>query len=363
MNRLSLAIGLAVTLLTTKQAKALNEYITWTVLESPYATGYLPRVAIDELYGAINIFESNTGFETVLYETGNNQKAATPPGLGSTLWNPDFTINGEVGHAAGVALAWGNGYDTAIEVHQGGQDGGGALWYTMATAKLSSTYQIPSSLHWGASSQYDQGFNPTVGVDNSSYVTGTGAGVELVVEVPQATANLSPLWYHVGWLEDPDSASPTFVWGPSYKFDTGYAPSASIAGGLVVEAHQGTSGDLWYSIGSAAFFQITWNTAVKYDTGFNPSISVYGCISCGGWTVVEPHQTKSGPGPLVYRIGTVKSISDTTITWTPNSDTQYAAQGCYPSIAQNGGYIVEVHETECAAKASLVYSFGYFYFN
>jgi hypothetical protein len=34
----------------------------------------------------------------------------------------------EVGPAAETARAWGNGYDTAIEVHQGGQDGGGALW-------------------------------------------------------------------------------------------------------------------------------------------------------------------------------------------------------------------------------------------
>ncbi len=363
MKKVHLLIGVMATLLAANQAKALNEYISWTVFESPYATGYLPRVAIDEDYGAINIFQSNTGYQTVLYETGNNQKASNPAGLGSTLWNPDLTINGEVGHAAGIALAWGNGYDTAIEVHQGGQDGGGALWYTMATTKLSSTYQIPTVLHWGASSQYDEGFNPTVGVDNSSWDTGVNAGVEQVVEVHQATSNLSALWYHVGWLENPDSASPTFVWGPSYQFDTGYAPSASISNGIVVEAHQGTGGELWYSIGNAAFFQITWNTAVNYDTGYNPSISVYGCTSCGGWTVVEAHQSTTGTGPLRYRIGTISSASDKTIAWTPNSDTQYAPQGCYPSIAQNGAYIVEVHSTECNAAASLVYSFGYFYWN
>ena len=361
MKRFHLVIGLMATMLMTKQAKALNEYVAWTALEQVYATGYLPRVAMDELYGVAGIFESGTGFSTVLYETGNNQKITDPPnptGLGSTLWNPDSTINGEVGHAAGIALAWGNGYDTAIEVHQGGQDGGGALWYTMATTKLSKTFQIPATLHWGASSQYDTGFNPTVAVDNSSY---PGApGVEQVVEIHQATSSTSDLWYHVGWLENPDSASPTFVWGPSYQFDKGYAPIVSTANGLVVEAHQGASGKLWYSLGTAAFFQITWSPGVNYAIGYNPSISVFGCASCGGWTVVEVHQAFNGTGPLEMKIGSVKSITDTKITW--SSNTQYEPSGCYPSIAQNAAYLVEVHSTECAKAANLVYSFGYFYF-
>jgi hypothetical protein len=78
--------------------------------------------------------------------------------------------------------------------------------------------------------------------------------------------------------------------------------------------------------------------------------------------VVEAHQSTNGTGPLEYRIGTVKSLSDTKITWTPNSDTQYATSGCYPSIAQNASYFLEVHSTECNKAASLVYSFGFFYF-
>jgi hypothetical protein len=40
---------------------------------------------------------------------------------------PELTVNREAGHAAGIAPTAGNRY-TAIEVHQGGQDGGGALW-------------------------------------------------------------------------------------------------------------------------------------------------------------------------------------------------------------------------------------------
>ncbi|HEV8039319.1 MAG TPA: hypothetical protein VGP62_10690 [Bryobacteraceae bacterium] len=95
MKRFHLMIGLMAALLMTKQAGALSENVAWTALRQTNATGYLPRVAMDD---------------------------------------PD-SANSGVGHAAGIALAWGNGYDTAIEVHQGGQDGGGALWQTMATAK------------------------------------------------------------------------------------------------------------------------------------------------------------------------------------------------------------------------------------
>jgi hypothetical protein len=40
---------------------------------------------------------------------------------------PEVTMNREAQRAAGIALTSGNGY-TAIEVHQGGPDGGGALW-------------------------------------------------------------------------------------------------------------------------------------------------------------------------------------------------------------------------------------------
>ena len=61
MNKTHLLIGFTAMLLTN-QAKALNEYITWTVYESYYATGYLPRVAVDQAYGAVNIFQDPTRF-------------------------------------------------------------------------------------------------------------------------------------------------------------------------------------------------------------------------------------------------------------------------------------------------------------
>jgi hypothetical protein len=72
MRRIHLGVGLAAMLLTTNQVKALNDR----------ATGYLLPVAIDQAYGALSVFQANTEIR----------------------------------------------YDTAIEAHQGGQDGGGALW-------------------------------------------------------------------------------------------------------------------------------------------------------------------------------------------------------------------------------------------
>ena len=72
MKRIHLGASLVAMLLTTNQVNALNDH----------ATGYLPRVAIDQAHDAVSIFQANTEIR----------------------------------------------YDTAIEAHRGGQDGGGALW-------------------------------------------------------------------------------------------------------------------------------------------------------------------------------------------------------------------------------------------
>ena len=72
MRRIHLGVGLAAMLLTTNQVKALNNHVT----------GYVPRVAVDQAHDTVSVFQANTEAR----------------------------------------------YDTAIEAHQGGQDGGGALW-------------------------------------------------------------------------------------------------------------------------------------------------------------------------------------------------------------------------------------------
>lgn len=72
MRKLHLGAGLVAMLLTTNQMKALNDH----------AAGYPPRVAIDRPLSDVSVFQADTEIR----------------------------------------------YDTAIEAHQGGQDGGGALW-------------------------------------------------------------------------------------------------------------------------------------------------------------------------------------------------------------------------------------------
>jgi hypothetical protein len=72
MRRIYLGVGLTAMLLATNQVKALNNH----------ATGYLPRVVIDQPHDAVSVFQADTDVR----------------------------------------------YDTPIEAHQGGQDGGGALW-------------------------------------------------------------------------------------------------------------------------------------------------------------------------------------------------------------------------------------------
>jgi hypothetical protein len=67
-----MGVGLTAMLLTTNQVKALNNHIT----------GYLPLVAVDQAHDAVSVFQANTEVR----------------------------------------------YDTAIGAHQGGADGGGALW-------------------------------------------------------------------------------------------------------------------------------------------------------------------------------------------------------------------------------------------
>ncbi len=77
MRRIRLGVGLAAMLLTTNQMKALNDH----------ATSSLPRVAIDQAHGAVNNFQAIT----------------------------------EIRYGTAIEAH-------PIEAHQGGPDGGGALW-------------------------------------------------------------------------------------------------------------------------------------------------------------------------------------------------------------------------------------------
>ena len=166
MKRLQVAIVFALMLACSATAKADVIFINWTsVDETVVNNGFMPSSASDWVYGTIVMFEGGTGFAPIHYETGNGIFAPTPMQVQwcCGLSSPE-SMNGEVGHATSVALVNANNYDTAIEVHQGGQDNGSLLWYSLGSGKLGGVLgqQIPAKLDWAPSQSYGNGFNPSV---------------------------------------------------------------------------------------------------------------------------------------------------------------------------------------------------------
>jgi len=384
--RRTFVLGLGLTVLAAAALNAETISISWNTVEQapPLNEGlFLPRVASDWVYGSILMYQNGPGFTGIGYQDGNGN----PPGgpLTGVDWccYPGNSMNSEVGKATSVGLANAtnaNGvtHDTALEVHQGGQDGGSLLWYSLGTAKLSSSQRIPDTVNWAASQSYDNGFNPTVGVDNSYYLANPVNAA--VVEVHQAASGRSDLWYHFGLLMGINGSSPSMAWFPATQVQytssgnatsiSGNFPSVSLSDGLAVLVYQGGSGDLYYSIGvNDIFAGITWSAPVNYTSGYNPSISVYGCPGCAGWTVVEAHQSNTasdGGGTLFYRTGTIDRSGTVlgggakipTLKWMPDRDRSYDT-GCYPSVATNGVYVWEVHQNSCGDSnglPDLVYS-------
>jgi hypothetical protein len=358
MKHLRFVSNLALALLCTTRSEAGVTIINWTSVSGTVAyNGYLPRSASDWVYGTVTMFESGKEFAGIEYATGNGIFAPTPTTI---QWNAVTPMNGEVGHATSVALAAADKYDAAIEVHQGGQDGGAQLWYSLGSGKLGGTLseQIPPTIKWAASQSYDTGFNPSVAVDNSNYLSNPINTT--VVEVHQAASGSSQLYYHWGLLLGINTSSPSMLWGPATKIPSvsGYAPSVTISDNLVIVAYQGSSGEMFYVLGqNGGISGITWGSPVYYTQGYNPSISVYGCSGCTGWTVLEAHQGQNSTGALWYRTGAISKQGKPVLIWTPDGDTQYDT-GCYPSIAQNGVYVWETHEYSCGDVAPVLSSFG-----
>jgi hypothetical protein len=257
------------------------------------------------------------------------------------------------------------GVDNLIEVHQGGQDNGGALWYQLASA----SDPLPNKINWSAANPYDEGYNPTVAAD----LNGPSPLVSTIVEVHQAGVDISALYYHVGVLTL--GTSPSIVWGPSTEINSGlnqgYAPTVSIANNLAILVAQGTSGALWYSIGvvDTSTSTIEWSKPDVYTSGYNPSISVFGdgvdefFGSGSGRVVVEAHQGDKGTGPLLYRTGILGGAAPTSIKWTPSSNVSYS-NGCYPSVALSftevdyNLAVNETHSSACSEAATLYASLG-----
>ena len=373
MKNVQLAIGFVSALLLANAGRAENIIVNWQQQGLATGNGWLPKIASDGQWGMTSlIYQIGTADARFEYENGNLDTSA-----GTLSWIGPYNIfsptqpDNEVGHAPSVAmvdcansecLSAGHAIANVIQVHQGGQDNGAALWYR------TGVYNAGSATTWAAAVQYDEGYNPTVALvpGGSSYATTT------VVEVHQAGVDSSALWYHVGTLTYGESAVYVSC-GPSYPTGfSGYAPTVSVSAGLVVLVAQGTAPEMWYSLGvvDTSTNQISWGPADNYDTGYNPTVSVsFGGSFCScDWLVAEAHQGGTGTGSLWYRIGIVNAGSGgsnpTTITWTPNAATDYAPSGCYPSVGlltNSGGYsydVVESHSIACGGPANIVSSWG-----
>ena len=357
-----------VALLLASGAKAADITIAWQVTGQNISTGYLPKLASDGIQNVVTIDETGTGLSDLQSQIGTLFTASVSWAGGSEyLYGPSL----QIGHAPSIALGYDavDNYDTAIEVHQGGQDAEGSLWFQLGTNAPPSF----SGISWSTANQYDTGYNPTVAAD----LNGPSKKTTTVVEVHQSTTNESALWYHVGMLTL--GASPSMSWGPALEINgglnIGYAPTVSVANNLAILVAQGGGGTLWYAIGvvDTATSTIDWTAPISYGTGYNPTVSVYGNGTQdyigSGRIVVEAHQVDSGTGPLSYNTGVLKNgtggSAPTSITWSTDQGVTYADAGCYPSVALSfSGYtpsylsLTETHETACGV-ATTVASFGY----
>jgi hypothetical protein len=376
MKNIRFAMGLLGVLLLANAAGAQSLIIQWAVTGWPSGLGWLPKATADGQNGNVAIiYQTATGDATFNYFDGQ----MVISDIDYLYWDGpyDITSSGqpgnESGHDASIAMvdclipsctSYPGYASDVIQVHQGGQNGGAELWYRTG---VDSGY----STTWANAQSYDNGFNPTVALDQSG---GTATNTT-IVEVHQATVDSSLLWYHVGTLTFSDTSVNAKFDGSHSTGFTGYAPTVSVARGVVVLMAQGPSGEMWYSIGSVntSTGTIAWGPQTTYDTGYNPSASVQWC-STGGATfgcdfmVVEVHQEKNGTGSLMYRTGamyygTGGGTAPTSIKWTPNSDTKYAT-GCYPSVSvmtdSYGSFhpMVEAHSAACGGPATVFAAWG-----
>jgi len=401
MKNISVTMGLAA-LLLAGGTRAQDITIDWLVSPTNISgfTGYLPKLASDGQNIVVTIAGTGTGLSAFENELGPYQSLPSA----QVSWTGDvYPIYGpslQIGQAPSIALAFSgaNDYDTAIEVHQGGQDSESSLWFQIGS--IGNPVTSATDINWGSAKQlgpgpwtcgpyprgcgarqFDSGNNPTVAADNNLGPAGTAdLSHATVVEVHQAEAGLSALYYHVGVLTL--GPSPSISWGASLPFDSsgvsqGYAPTVSVADNRVVLVAQGGGGALWYAIGvvDRATSTITWTAPIPYGSGYNPTVSVYGpqtYSSIPGRVLVEAHQVDEGTGSLVYSVGVLHGSSPTSITWSattsgiPNTNIPYAT-GCYPSVAlawdghttPSQVSVTETHETACGSATTTEYSFGY----
>jgi len=388
MKRNLVTMSLAALMLASG-AQAQDITITWLVPAKNIGNGYLPKVSSDGIQNVVTIDQVNMGPSNPMNGVPNGLAAFQDhigtidtasiswAGVSKYLYSPPQTTP-QIGHAPSIALAYdgSDNYDTAVEVHQGGQDGEGSLWFQIGK----NSPPFFSNIVWSSSNRYGTGYNATVAAD----LNGKSLTTSTVVEVHQESAGESALYYKVGVLTL--GPSPSISWGASLEINgglnQGYVPTVTVANNLAVLVAQGTSGALWYAIGvvDTATYTINWTDPIPYGGGgYNPTVSEFGDGTASyigkGRVVVEAHQLDSSTGPLVYSVGVLKNgvggSAPTSIEWSTITNVPYST-GCYPSVAISfDGYtppnpngttsnlsVTETHETACGT-APIDYMFGY----
>jgi hypothetical protein len=196
---------------------------------------------------------------------------------------------------------------------------------------------------------YDNGFNPSVAIG------GPGLGV---TEVHNATSSASALWYRRGTIVG--GSAPSVAWQNSQPYDVGFNPSIAAFNEAVVEVHNAGNGPgpLMYRVGTLNKDgqTIDWmGESRQYDSyGLKPQIAMTYGITVG-MVVVEVHNGGTGVGPLWYRTGTLNL--DGSITWFDSH--QFDSYSTNPSVAVfASGKVVEVHNDNDVPGGPLWYRYG-----
>jgi hypothetical protein len=353
--------------------RAPAQSITWydkgteAASETPW---YHPRIAGDGFGDFVVVGLDETTTSGLLADwAGNNPLGETS--LNGADYGILFALDGSFPSIATQSTFDGGGggcgsLNTAVEVHQGGQNGGAALWSEISVYTFEFGDTTFGPLSFTGAQNYDTGYNPSVAIDIAPCLPNNDNLP--VVEVHQAASGMSGLWYHVGTLANAGYSSQTLTWGPSHLYGYGNRASVIVNNGQVIEVHESDSGTLWYTIGTlGAENTINWSASRQYDNGYHPSLTYmpmpaeYG----GAPTVVEVHQAgEPATGESTALWYHVATYTPSAVNWTPA--TRYDT-GCGPSVAPGFGnrslghlseYLVEIHVSTCGETGPLLYDFG-----
>lgn len=330
---------------------------------------YQPKIAGD---GGGNIvavgLDNTTSLGSLMYWSGYNPYNETSlDGLG-------YGTEYAVGVSPAVTLMWlsinpGPGYGEVLEIHQGGQRNGAALWSHLAP--YLDDLEVGETLNFTDAQEYDTGYNSSVASDGPFSNVSYSDQWANIVEVHQAAPGTSALWYHVGQVNLINNSTISLTWGPAYKFDAGSLPSVALCydwptmSEVAIEVHQGDDGTLWYSTGVLSGNQIAWNGSTQYDNGYAPSITCDYSLEAAGpdQAVIEVHQAANPAAgestDLWYHVAT--AFAPSAVSWGPS---QRYDTGCNPTVTLGNGSsspplnLVEAHLKTCGEPGPLLYDYG-----